>query len=441
MLKHKISVIGLGKLGSPLAAVFAAKGFPTLGLDIYKPFVDAINQGKAPVEEPLLQEYLDKGKSNLRATQNWQEVIAESDFTFLIVPTPSRPDHHFSDEYLKQALKELALALKESQKPWHNFVIVSTVSPGTINKSLIPWIEKYSGRKVNEGFTIAYNPEFIALGEVINGLLKPDLVLIGESNKEIGDQLEKMYRDYILENKAYIARMSIISAEITKISLNAFVTMKISFANTLGNICEKIADADVDAITKALGADKRISPYYLKAGLPFAGPCFPRDSRAFSAFAKQYGISAELAEATDEINDIQIQFLANKVFEAADPEKPVGILGLAYKPNTPVIEESPAIKLIALLLEKGFKVIVYDPLAVENTKQVFGDKIEYAYSVKEVFEKSPFVVITTQDKEYKDISESDIVHFPTTILDCWREVRHLENSSKVNYIALGKCNL
>lgn len=437
MSKSKISVIGLGKLGAPLAVIFAYKGFPTFGFDIYKPFVDAINSGQATVVEPFLQEYLNKAKNNLRATQDYREVIENSDFTFLIVPTPSRPDHHFSDEYLKQALKELAVALKESDKSWHNFVIVSTVSPGTINNSLIPWIEQYSCRKVNQGFSIAYNPEFIALGDVINGLLKPDMVLIGESNKEIGEQLEKMYREAILENDAKIARMSIISAEITKLSLNAFVTMKISYANTLANICEKIPGADVDAITSALGADKRISPYYLKGGLPFAGPCFPRDSRAFLAFAKEYGVDAKLARATDEINEAQIPLLEQKIMDNLPSDMVIAILGLAYKPDTPVIEESPSIKLIERLLEKEVKIVAHDPLAADEVRKLFGEKIVYASSTQEALQKASLVIITTRHKGYAKLTENDIFHNPTVIIDCWRELGHLKNSPKVRYVPLG----
>jgi UDPglucose 6-dehydrogenase len=435
--KLPLSVIGLGKLGSPLAVIFAAKGFPTLGLDINKKYVDAINHGRAPVVEPFLQEYLDKGKQNIRATQNYREIIDESDFTFLIVPTPSGSDHHFSDEYLKQALKELASALKESRKSFHNFVIVSTVSPGTIEKSLIPWIQEHSGRTVNEGFAIAYNPEFIALGDVINGLLKPDIVLIGESNKEIGDQLEKLYLEYICENKPYMARMSIISAEIAKISLNAFITMKISYANTLANICEKIPGADIDAITKAIGADKRVSPHYLKGGMPFGGACFPRDSRAFAAFAKEYGVDAKLARATDEINELQVPLLKQKIIEHLPEEKTVAVLGLAFKPDTPVIEESPSIKLIELLLRKGIQVVAYDPLAMEATKEIFGDKIIYAVSPQDALRKSSCAVIATRHKEFQELGEEHIIHNPTIIIDCWRNLGHLKNSPKVRYVGLG----
>lgn len=441
MPKQKISVIGLGKLGAPLAVAFAAKGFRVVGLDIHKPFVDAINEGKAPVVEPKLQEYLDKGRKNISATQDYGEVIRESDITFLVVPTPSREDGHFSDEFLKNALAELGRELKASGKGYHTFVITSTVSPATCESSLIPLLEKTSGRKLTNGFGFAYNPEFIALGEVISGLLNPDLLLIGESDQKVGDLLEAIYRD-TLDNwgKAYVARMSLVSAEIAKIAVNAYVTMKISYANTLASICEHIPGANVDDITRALGADKRISPHFLKAGPPFAGPCFPRDSRAFVAFANEYGVDATLARATDEINELQIKNLAEKVLEYLPQDKKVAILGLAYKPNTPVIEESPAIKLIEELLRRGIEVAAYDPLAVEHTKAVFGDKISYLSSAKEAFSAASCVVVTTRDKEFLELQEKDIIHNPTTVIDCWRMLEDFKSSLKVRYVGLGQHN-
>lgn len=438
----KLAVVGLGKLGVCLAVCFASKDYKVVGCDVNQKTVDLINQGKAPVVEPRLQEFINKSKNNLKATADPKEVIKNSDVTFLIVPTPSKKDHTFSDEYLKTALKPLAVALKKNKKKYHLFVITSTVSPGTIEKNLIPLIEKYSGKKLNKDFGVCYNPEFIALGDVINGVLKPDLVLIGESNEFAGEQIEKIYKK-VCENKPYVARMSIVSAEITKIALNAYITMKISFANTLANISERIAKADIDAITKALGADKRISPYYLKGGLAYGGPCFPRDGKAFLAFTKRHGIEAKLARATDEINQFQIKNLADKVLShiSKTKEKFVSILGLAYKPDTPVIEESPAIKIIQSLLKKNIKITAYDPLAMENARKLFGNKIYYASSLKECFIKSAFCIIATQAEEFKKIDESYIIHNPTTIFDCWRIIDASRLGKRVKYVGLGYFSL
>jgi UDPglucose 6-dehydrogenase len=436
----KLSVIGLGKLGACSAASFAFKGFEVIGIDINKNFVDAINFGKAPIYEPRLQELISASKDKLTATQDYEKAIRESDITFLIVPTPSRQDGHFSDKYLQDALNHLALALKETNKKYHLFVITSTVSPGTTDEALIPLIESVSGKALNKDFGVCYNPEFIALGSVINDFLNPDFLLIGESDGFAGEQLVGIYNT-VCENRPYVARMSIVSAEITKISLNAYVTMKISFANTLANICEAIPGADIDAITRALGADKRISPYFLKGGLNYGGPCFPRDNRAFTAFAKKYGVDALLSKMTDEVNLFQTEHLLDLIFNCLSEanSKVVSILGLTYKPNTPVIEESPAIRIIeGLLKKKDVQIIVYDPLAMDNARAYFGDNILYASSVRDCLSLGSICVITTQSKEFKSIDESYIGNTPTTVIDCWRMLDPSRFSNKVKYIALGR---
>jgi UDPglucose 6-dehydrogenase len=435
----KISVIGLGKLGSCSAACFASKGFEVIGVDLNKDFVQAINNGNTPIQEPGLQELITKAHSNLSATHDFAAAIDKSDVSFLIVPTPSQPDAHFSDKYLLSALEQLAAALKKSTKAYHLFVITSTVSPGTTESSLIPAIELKSGRKLNEGFGVCYNPEFIALGSVIHDFLNPDLVLIGESSTEAGDKLESIYR-IVCSNKPNIVRMSLVSAEITKISLNSFVTMKISFANTLASLCESIPNADVDDITKALGADKRISPYYLKGGLSFGGPCFPRDNRAFSAFAKTYGIDAHLAKATDAVNEFHARQIVKTIlnYVAKNKSKSVAVLGLAYKPNTPVIEESPAIRIIDELLKHNLEVIAFDPLAQENAKARFGDKIVYAASARDCFTHSSICIITTQADEFRAIDSSYIQKDPTIVIDCWRILAKDKLGPKVKYMEIGR---
>jgi UDPglucose 6-dehydrogenase len=437
----KLSVIGLGKLGACSAACFAAKGFEVIGVDVNKDFVDAVNNSKAPVIEPRLQEFIELSKGRLRATQDYLEAIKGTDITFLIVPTPSKEDGNFSSRFVRDALTHLGAALKKVKKKYHLFVVTSTVTPGTTESNLIPIIESASGKKLNKDFGVCYSPEFIALGSVITDFLNPDLLLIGESDRLAGDLLASVY-EKVVENKPHVARMSIVSAEITKISLNSYITMKISFANTLSNICEALPGANIDDITKALGADKRISPYYLKGGLSFGGPCFPRDNRAFAAFAATCGVDAKLAKVTDEINHIQTYHLTDKVisFISSSNNKVVSILGLAYKPNTPIIDESPVIKLIESLLTRDLQVIVYDPLAMDNAKAYFGENILYADSVKDCFGYSNVCVITTQEDAFKAIDESYVVNNPTTIIDCWRILEHSRLGKKVKYVAMGKAS-
>jgi UDPglucose 6-dehydrogenase len=434
----KLSVIGLGKLGACSAACFAYRGYDVIGLDLNEGFVEAVNKGNAPVTEPRLQELITDSGNRLRATSDHSEIIRDSDITFLIVPTPSREDGNFSIDFMSNALERLSEALKENGKPYHLFVITSTVSPGSTEDKLIPLIERVSRRKLNEGFGVCYNPEFIALGSVITNFLNPDMVLIGESDNFAGEQLEEVYRN-VCENEPYIARMSLISGEITKISLNSYVTMKISYANTLANICENIPGADIDDISTALGADKRISPYYLRGGLGYGGPCFPRDNRAFSAFAAKYGVDAKLAKTTDEVNRFQVDHLVDLVMDNVNGKKDisVSILGAAYKPNTPVIEESPAIELINELLKKNIKVNVYDPLALDNVRAVYGNRISCSSTARECIENSSICVITTQAEEFKAIDESYFMNGCETVIDCWRILDPSRLGNRVKYRAIG----
>lgn len=433
----KLSVVGLGKLGACTAACFAAKGYEVVGVDINADFVAAVNAGKAPVYEPRLDELIQASKGRFTATQDLQSIVYDTDITFLIVPTPSQEDGHFSDAYLQKALRPLAQALSTKEN-FHTFVITSTVSPGTIDQRLIPLLEKESGKKINQDFGLAYNPEFIALGSVITDFLTADMVLIGESCSQVGEQLQSIY-ETVCESNPYIARMSLVSAEIAKISVNSYVTTKISFANTLASLCEEIDGAEVDQITAALGADKRIAPHYLKGGLGYGGPCFPRDNRAFAAFAATYGIDAKIAKATDGINEVQNQRLCEHIASICDAKniKSVVILGLSYKPYTPVIEESPAIKLISLLIKKGIKVVAYDPLAMDATRDMFADKIEYAESFNAAVNASNFYLLMTRDPMWQQLESAVLPHEHAVIVDSWRQVNESSLDTRVEYIKLG----
>ncbi len=414
-----ISVIGLGKLGSCFAACFAYRGFNVLGLEINEKIVNDINNHIAPFLEPRLQELIDKTKNKLKATTNPKEVFNFADIFFIIVPTPSKKDGSFSNEYIKRAIKPLAEELKNI-KQFKIFVITSTVSPLSIQKEIIPFIEKNSSKKFNNDFTVIYNPTFIAIGDIIKGILEPDLVLIGEDNKKAGDIIENIWKKVCI-NKPYIARMSIVSAEITKIAINSYITTKISFANMLGNICEKIPEAEIDKITSAMGADKRIGKYYLKYGPAYGGPCFPRDNKAFSHFAKtQAKINALIPVSAHKINEFQTKFQKEKILKIIKENKinSLSILGLAYKTKTYVIEESASIKLIdELLKNKNLKITAYDPidLTIEETKKVFGNKLNYAKNLNEAT-KNKLIILMLPYEEFKKAKKLK----NKIVIDLWR---------------------
>ena len=295
-----ITVIALGKLGLCLALCLAERGFHVLGVDIDEQRVNQVNHGVAPWYEPGLAELLARyttgshlGGGSFRATTQHAQALTHGDCTIVLVPTPQESDGDFSTRYVESALAALAQSLTEK----HLFILSSTVLPGTLDGVIIPLIERVSGLRLNEGFGVCYVPDFVALGNVINDFLRPDLVVIGESAAVYGDVVATIYQRLCL-NQPAISRMSLISAELAKVSLNAYITMKISFANTLANLCECIPGADVDAITQAIGADRRISPHYLRGGTAFGGSCFPRDVSAFLRLAEVQGTQAELQRIT-----------------------------------------------------------------------------------------------------------------------------------------------
>ena len=362
----KISIIGLGKLGAPMAAVMAHKGHTVVGVDINPAFVSALNQGRAPVFEPGLAELIQANRERLSATQDCEAAVLATEATFIMVPTPSGDDGRFSMRLVMDAAEKIGKALRKTD--WHLVVLSSTVMPGSTAEGLVPALEAHSGKKCGLDFGVCYNPEFIALGSVIRDMLNPDMILIGESDERSGKMLGDFYT-HVCESNPRINRMNYVNAELTKLSVNTFVTTKISYANMLAEVCETLPGADVDTVTGAIGCDSRIGQKYLRGAMGYGGPCFPRDNVAFSALARTNGVPALLAEATDQLNRRQAPRLAELVRSRLPANGTVGILGLSYKPNTGVIEESQGLRLAQHLLSAGTAVIVYDPAAMENAKQ------------------------------------------------------------------------
>jgi len=436
----RMSMVGLGKLGCCLAAVFAESGIDVLGVDIEEKVVHAVNAGIAPFSEPGLHEILRRiGGRRLRATDRADRAIGETDITFVLVPTPSNDDGTFSNRYVETALTSLATALRDSDKPYHLFVISSTVVPGSTEGSFIPLIEAVSGRTFNEGFGVCYDPDFVALGSVVRDFQNPDFVLIGEGCPEDGEVIASLHHQ-MCENAPPVSRMSIISAEIAKVSLNAYITVKISFANTLANLCEGIPGADVDAITSTVGRDKRISPRYFKGGPAYGGDCFPRDTAAFRAFAASQNDSAEIVSAVERVNQRQKQRLIDRVLGLAEEmgEPRVGVLGLAFKPGTFVVTESPGVEIIPPVLERGLQVVAFDPIANDQATILFRDGVRAVRSAERCLAASDLWVLTQPMPELLSAVRSWSEDRPVTLLDCWRVLDPSELAPSIRYVPFGR---
>lgn len=440
MEKSRVSIVGLGKLGACMAASIADKGFGVIGVDVTPRMVDLLNQGQAPVLEPGLQELIASNRSRLRATLDYREAIPDSDITFVVVPTPSESHGGFSLKYVVQVAREAGRALAAKQG-YHLFVLTSTVLPGSTQFSVLPAIEEASGKRCGVDFGLCYSPEFIALGSVIRNFLNPDFVLIGESDKRAGQKLADFYQG-ICDNRPPVARMSFENAELTKIAINTYATMKIGFANMLAEICERIPGGDVDVVTSALGLDSRIGPKYLKGALGYGGPCFPRDNLALGYFARRLGCQDVLARATDHLNRLQPERITEILKNHLKPGATVAILGLSYKPHTPVVEESQSLAIAQRLAATGHPVVAHDvlPQAMDNARQILGNSPAYAASVKEAVEKAEAVVIASQDPETLSALTAYLAgrQSPLVIFDCWRSLQPEQYSKEhFNYVSIG----
>jgi len=416
----RVSVIGLGKLGAPLAAVLASKGHDVVGVDVNPDFVHALSQGRAPVEEPGLQCLIDQGRARLRATTDYERAILDTEVSFVIVPTPSDSKGGFSNKYVLSAVSTIGEALRK-KRAYHVVNITSTVMPGSTGGEIREALSQAAGRAIGETLGLCYNPEFIALGSVIRDMLYPDMILIGESDARAGDVLEQIYRS-TCENQPHFVRMNWVNAELTKIAVNTFVTTKISYANMLAEICEHLPGADVDAVTAALGLDSRIGRKYLRGALGYGGPCFPRDNVAFGSLARALGARADIAEATDHLNRHQIDRLAALASRLLGGGGKIGVLGLSYKPDTAVIEESQGVGLAARLSEAGREVYVHDPLALSNAMAVLLDKVVPLRSAEECVKAADVLIVTTPWKQFSEIPASAFARAQgrLQILDCWR---------------------
>ncbi len=367
MDREKITVIGIGRLGICLALSLEKKGYQVLGVDLSSEYVCQINEKVFLSDEPNVTEYL-KSSKNFRATTSLKEGLEFSDVCFIVVPTNTVPDIQSYDHSI---LSDLLLSINSHKVSDKHLVINSTVFPGYIKKTAYPLI------KDCDHTTLSYNPEFIAQGDIIKGTINPDMVLIGEGSRAAGDILESIYKN-MCESSPFIARMSIESAEITKLAVNCFITTKIAFANLIGDIAEESPGADKEAILYAIGKDQRIGSRNLKSGYGFGGPCFPRDNRALGNYATLVGIDPLLFRTTDQVNCLHAEFMAHQLMRQDLNE--YLFEDVCYKPNCPVpiIENSQKLIIAKKIAEKNKKVKIKAKANVlEKVKEEYGEIFDY----------------------------------------------------------------
>jgi UDPglucose 6-dehydrogenase len=432
-----IAVVGLGKLGACMAACFAARGYEVTGVDTDAALRATLAAGRAPVPEPGLQDLLDEAGSRLRVTGVTAEAVAAADVTFVVVPTPSLPDGRFSLAHVRAAVGAVGAALRGTRRR-HVVVVTSTVLPGAMEFGVRPVLEEAAGMRCGPTLGLCYNPEFIALGSVVRDFLHPDLVLLGESEAWAGDAVASVYRR-VCDPVPEIVRMGFASAELAKVGLNSFVTTKISFANMLVELCEELPGANADDVCRALGLDGRIGARALRGGLGYGGPCFPRDSVALAALARALGRPAAIPEAVDRVNGGVVERVVAHVRQHLPLAGRVGILGLAYKAGTPIVECSHALQIAERLAAGHVPVTVCDGLAGTAARAVLGDTVAWATTPAACIAEADVAVLATADPALAhDFARAVAARTrPLTLIDCWRLCSDDDLPPSVRRVALG----
>jgi UDPglucose 6-dehydrogenase len=411
--KLKVSVIGVGYVGLCTAVGFASKGYNVVCSDVDAAKVAKINQGIPPFHEPglpeMLKQTIDNGHLKCLANQTLDAVL-ETDIAYIAVGTPSKPDGSIDLKYVETVSSDIGKALKQKSN-YHVVVVKSTVVPGTAQNTVKPNLENESGKICGDDFGLCMNPEFLRQGSAFQDTFNADRVVVGSYDQKSGDTLEALYREFYDPKVPPIIRTSLATAELIKYASNAMLATKISFINTIANICEKIPGADVKTVAVAMGLDKRIGPLFLDAGLGYGGSCFPKDVKALIACSKAYGYTPELLESVENINHSQplkaVEF-CKKTLGNLEGKK-VAILGLAFKPDTDDMREARVIPIINQLLKEGTIVKAYDPVAINMAKNIFQNKIQYASTAIDCLKNADAAILITEWDEFKKLAPEDFI--------------------------------
>jgi GDP-mannose 6-dehydrogenase len=404
----RVSIFGLGYVGSVSAAALVADGHNVVGIDVNADKVQAINEGRSPIVEPglaaLLQEGVQAGR--LRATTTVADAVNASDLSLVCVGTPSRRNGSLDLTYLTRVCDEIGTALRD--KPaYHVVVIRSTVLPGTTHACVIPALEAASGKRYGEGFGVSVNPEFLREGTALKDFHEPPLTLVGHNHAADAAPTKALYQNIA----APLYSTSIRVAEMIKYASNAWHAVKIVFANEIGNLCKRI-DVDSHEVMDIFCADAKLnlSPYYLKPGFAFGGSCLPKDIRALQYRAKEVDVELPLIASLLGSNRLQVQQAIDRIVETG--RKKIGLLGFSFKAGTDDLRESPMVILAEALLGKGYALTIYDrnvSLArlVGANKQYIEEQIPHlsrhlCESIDDVIDRAEVIVVGNASPDFCD---------------------------------------
>ncbi|MBA3334971.1 MAG: UDP-glucose/GDP-mannose dehydrogenase family protein [Acidobacteria bacterium] len=390
-----IAVIGTGYVGLVTGACFAEFGVEVTCVDVNKDKIERLNKGEIPIYEPGLDQIVEKNvkAGRLHFTTEIITAVEHALVVFLAVGTPPKEDGSPDMSYYQQAAKDIA----QCMNGYKVLVTKSTVPVGT-GKWLRDFVEEHQVTKTN--FGVASNPEFLREGAAIEDFMRPDRVVIGSNEEDALAILKDLYRPlYLIETPIVITSLE--AAELIKYAANAFLATKISFINEVANLCDKIG-CDVHDVARGMGMDKRIGNKFLHPGPGYGGSCFPKDTRALSRVAKQFGTETRIVDTVIEVNAFQREAMIPKIESLAGNfnGKLICVLGLSFKPETDDMRESPAIEIIRGIQERGGKVKAFDPVAMEEAKHYLPD-IEYAADEYEAIEGADILVFMTEWNQFR----------------------------------------
>ena len=414
----RLSIIGTGYVGLVTAACFAKLGHSVICVDIDPEKIQKINKGISPIYEQGLDNLLLTYKERITATTEYQDAVENTDATFLCVGTPSKKDGSLDVSYLKEATQQIATILK-GKKTWHLIIVKSTVLPGTTQDLVLPLLEQSSGKKAGTDFGLAMNPEFLREGVAIQDFLTPDRIVIGSYDERSRTTVRELYKNF----SCPLVETTLSAAEMIKYASNAFLATKISFINEIGNLCKKL-NIDTYQVATGMGLDTRIGRPFLDSGIGWGGSCFPKDVDALIAWADEIQEPIRIIKSVKAVNTDQPLRLI-KILQKHIPDlkgKTIGILGLAFKPDTDDIRESRAIPIVQELLRNKAHIKAYDPQAMENFKKLY-PTVEYCTKAAEVL-SSDAILIVTKWKEFTTLN------YQGTIVIDGRRLDEAKNAKK-----------
>lgn len=405
-----ISIIGTGYVGLVTGVCFAEFGVNVICADKDKQRIAQLAEGESPIHEPRLTEMLQRNlqQGRIHFTTDTEYAVKQSLVVFIAVGTPPKQDGSADLRYVE----EVAQIIGENLDGYKVIVTKSTVPVGT-GKKIEQIIQRTNGNTAHGAFDVASNPEFLREGSAIEDFLRPNRVVIGANSPQAIAILQDLYRPlYLIETPFIITNLE--AAELIKYASNSFLALKISFINEMANLCEALA-VDVHVLAKAMGLDQRIGPKFLHAGPGFGGSCFPKDTQALTHIAREHGCSANLIEALVAVNEQQKLRMVEKIVRALRPSSEagslegmtVGILGLAFKPNTDDVRDAPAIAIIQELQRRGARVQAFDPAATETARSLLPD-VDYRSDAYSTAEETDALVILTEWNEFRNLELSRI---------------------------------